>query len=137
MEKIWKHIRHNQSLVIGLMLVTAAVVWAYGCQSRVVSILSPPARVTRPELQLEVDSLLERAKMRFADLDRQDKFKAAFFNMAIEYSKGGTINPIAFAITAGNILGLSAVIDNRRKDVLIKTLKNNEPISKIPATNHN
>lgn len=137
MTKLWTLIRHNQSLVIGISLVTAVAVWAYGCQSKAVSILTPPARVTRQELQLELDSLSDLAAIRFADLDRQDKFKAAFFNMAIEYSKGGTINPIAFAITIGNILGLSAIIDNRRKDVHIKTLKNNELVSKIPPVNNN
>lgn len=125
MQKLWTIIRHNQALVVGMILALAVAIWAYGCQSSVVSILDPPAKVTRPELQLELDSMLELAKIRFAALDRKDKIKDTFFNAAIQYSAEGSINPIAFALTLGNLLGLSAVIDNRRKDVLIKTLKNN------------
>jgi len=131
MDRLWKIIRHNQALVIGMILAIAAALWAYGCQSSVVSILNPTAKVTRQELQLEVDSLIERAKIRFAELDRQDKIKSTVFNTAINYAEHGTINPVAFLITLGNILGLSAVIDNRRKDVLIKTLKKNVPANKV------
>jgi len=123
--EIWKKIRHNQSLFFSTLLVLTVLVWAYGCRSTVVSILTPPLKVSRAELQLEVDAILERAKLRFAELDRQDKIKSTVFDFAINYAEHGAVNPIAVAITLGNILGLGAIIDNRRKDVLIKSLKNN------------
>lgn len=127
MDKLWKIIRHNQSLTFSTLLALIVLVWVYGCQSTAVSILNPPSKVSRAELQIEVDAILERAKLRFADLDRQDKIKSTIFNTAITFAEHGTVNPVAVAITLGNILGLGAIIDNRRKDVLIKTLKSNGP----------
>lgn len=124
MEKIWKFIRHNQAFAISSTLALAVVVWAYGCQSTAQSILNPATSVTREELQLEVDTLLAQVELRFKSLDEQDSFKRSLFGIAINYAESGTINPLAVAITLGNIIGLGAVIDNRRKDVLIKTLKN-------------
>lgn len=132
MEKTWRYIRHNQALVTGSVIALVIAVWAYGCQSSVVSILEAPDRVTRAELQVEVDTFLAKAELRFADLDQQDKIKTTFFNTAIEFAQGGRINPIAFALVIGNLLGLSAVIDNRRKDVRIQTYKNNSQNNHVP-----
>lgn len=123
MDKIWKHIRHNQSLVISLVLCSVVVAWAYGCESTVRSIIQPNLKVTRAELQQEVENLTAQAELRFKSLDRQDAFKSALFDVAIQYANGSTINPVAVAITLGNILGIGAVIDNRRKDVRINSLK--------------
>lgn len=125
MEKLWKLINHNQALAIGFVISLAVAFWAYGCQSSVVSILESPARVTRAELQAEVDAFLAKAKIRFSSLDQQDNVKSTVFNTAIQFAQGGKINPVAFAIVIGNLLGLSAVIDNRRKDGVIKGLQNN------------
>lgn len=125
MSKLWQKIRHNQGLVISGVLALVAVAWAYGCQVSVRSILHPEQRLTRPELAAEVEAFAAQARLRFANLDRQEELKQAVFNMAIQYAKGGRLNPVAIAITLSSILGLGAVIDNRRKDVCIKTLKNN------------
>lgn len=123
MKSIWRILRHNQSLVIGLILCTVVVAWAFGCESTVRSILLPSQKVNRPELQQEVESLIAQAELRFNSLDQQDAFKNALFEMAIQYSNGSNVNPVAVAVTLGNILGIGAIIDNRRKDILIKTLK--------------
>lgn len=123
MISIWKVIRHNQSLAIGIVIALAVALWAYGCQSSVVSIVNPPTKLTRPGLVAEVEAFEVQARLRFAALDMQDKLKSTLFNTAIEFAAGGKINPIAFAVTIGNLIGLSAIIDNRRKDVRIKSLK--------------
>jgi hypothetical protein len=35
-------------------------------------------------------------------------------------AEGGTINPIGVATTALGLLGVGAIVDNRRKDTVIK-----------------
>lgn len=121
--KIWTFIRHNPGIVIGVILAIATLVWSYGCQSKVVSITNTPILVTRAELELEVDHFLKTAEIRFIELDRQDEFKQTFFAMAIEFMQGGKINPIAVALTIGNLLGIGAIADNIKKRTYIATMK--------------
>lgn len=123
MTKIWAFIRHNSGIVIGSILAIGILAWSYGCQSKVVSITNTPVLVTRAELELEVDHFLKTAEIRFIELNLQDEFKQTFFAMAIEFMQSGKINPIAIALTIGNLLGLGAVVDNVRKRTLINTLK--------------
>lgn len=123
MRKIWAFIRHNSGIVIGSILTVCVLVWTYGCESQVTSILYAPNLVNRGQLQIEVDTFIAKAELRFLDLDKQDLVKNTLFNTAIDFMQGGNINPAAVAIVIGNILGLGAVIDNVRKRTLINTLK--------------
>lgn len=123
MSKLWQKLRHNQGIVISGILALAVVAWAYGCQPSVRSIQEPDRRLTRDEFQSEVDSFVAQAASKFERLEQQEQLRQTLFNLAIEYAKGGSVNPVAVAITLGNIIGLGAVIDNRRKDVKIKSDK--------------
>lgn len=123
LEKIWTFVRHYQATSVSALLVIAVLIYAYGCQSKVTSIINAPNLVNRGELQIEVDIFIAQAELKFADLNMQDQVKSYLFNTAIDFAQGGKINPLAVAIVLGNILGLCAVIDNRRKDGIITTLK--------------
>lgn len=123
MKNLWSFIRHNSGIVIGGILTCLVLIWTFGCESQVASITNPSMLVTRAELDLEVDHFLQTAEIRYTDLDRQDEFKRTFFAMAINFMQGGQINPIAVALTIGNLLGIGAVIDNVRKRTYINTLK--------------
>ncbi|MBA7607827.1 hypothetical protein ES703_14996 [subsurface metagenome] len=125
MKTIWTFIRHNRGLVICISLSILLMIWLYGCHSQVKSIVNPRLSVTRPELDAEVANFLNVAELRYADLDRQDAFKRILFENAITYAQGGTVNPFAVLITLGGILGIGLAVDNRGKDVRIKTLKKN------------
>lgn len=123
MTKLWAFIRHNSGTVISTILIAAILIWIYGCQSKVVSIHNPPALVTRAMLEVEVDHFLKQAEVRFSELDQMDEFKRTIFAMALDFMSEGKVNPLAIAITLGNILGVGAIIDNVRKTTHIKTLK--------------
>jgi len=117
-------IRHNFFLFTSLLMVSASLLWIYGCESKTKSLKYPGVRVNRAELMLELENVISESRIRISDLDKQDEFKEVMFNIAITAAESGTINPVSVALTLGSILGLGAVIDNRRKDVIIKTLKN-------------
>jgi len=125
MKSIYAWFRHNRGIVISCVLASGILFWVYACQSRVRSIVKPDIIVTRHELNAEVEHFLRQAELKFQDLDRQDEFKKLLFETAINFAEGKTVSPIAVLITLGNILGIGAIIDNQRKDVHIKTLKNN------------
>jgi len=131
--KTW--IRHNQGVSIGIAICILLLVWFCGCETRTQSLIEKNRRVTLPELKTEYNSELrrleaellsleEKTALRQIDIQRQEAFREALFNHAITIASGGTISPIGIATTLGSILGIGAVIDNRRKDVHIKTLKN-------------
>lgn len=126
MRTLWKILRHNQAFAISMMMCVTAVLWVYGCSSTVVSIVNPPDRLTRQELQDEVNAFLAKAKTRFEYLNQQDNLKSTIFNASIEFLQGNAVNPVAVAVVLGNILSIGAVVDNRRKDAIIKTLKSKE-----------
>jgi len=123
MLKIWSFIRHNSGVVIGFSLLPFVLIYAYSCQSQVVSLVNTNRRITRPELIAEVDYFLAQAEARFEDLDRQDLVKGTIFNSLLELTQGGTVNPAGVALVIGNLLGLGAVLDNVRKRTHINTLK--------------
>lgn len=129
MKEIWKFVRHNQGMFIGVILSITVLVWTYGCESQVTSILYAPDLVNRGQLQIEVDTFVAQAELKFADLNRQDEIKSTLFETAITFAEGGSVNPAAVAIVIGNILGLGAVMDNLRKRTLINTLKKNAAAS--------
>ncbi|GAH89668.1 unnamed protein product, partial [marine sediment metagenome] len=54
---------------------------------------------------------------------QQDEFKRTLFAWAMEFMSTGKINPLAIALTLGNILGAGAIVDNVRKRTHINTLK--------------
>lgn len=132
MKKLWAFIRHNQGMFIGAGIAIAVLIWTYGCQSHVTSIVNPTIHVTRAELELEVENYLALAELKFADLNRQDRIKKTVFNVAIDFMQGGKVNPAAVALVLGNILGLGAIIDNARKRTHINTLKSNAAASPTP-----
>lgn len=123
MKEIWDFVRHNSGIVIGSVLCTLCLIWVYGCPSKVTSVVLSPLKVTRPELELEVENFLALAEIRFKDLDQQDEFKRTFFAMGMLLLEGGSLNPAGIALILGNLLGLGAVVDNVRKRTYINTMK--------------
>lgn len=123
MTKLYTFFRHNSGICIGFVLLPLILIYAYSCQSTVVSLVNSDIRITRQQLVLEVDTFLAAAALKFTDLDRQDLVKGTIFNSVLELAQGGTINPAGIALVIGNILGLGAVIDNVRKRTHINTLK--------------
>jgi len=104
-------------------MIPFVLIFAYSCQSVVVSSLQTGEKVTRAELVSEVDFFLTQAELKFADLDRQDLVKETIFNSLVEVAQGGQVNPLGVLLMAGNLLGLGAVVDNVRKRTHINTLK--------------
>ena len=109
------------------MLLTAALsFWSLSCNSKVCSLTKPDTLVTRPELQLEIDSLIKLAEIRMTELDNQDAIKTQLLNFAALTTQTGTLNYTGLIPIAASILGLGAVADNARRRLKEKTA-NTEP----------
>lgn len=135
MSTITKWIRHNQGMFVSLIIVSVLLYWTFGCESSVTSLLAPEKMVSREELVLEIeqetrrlegelDTLLKRAALKMAELDRADEIKKKLFEFAALTAQSGTVNPAGVLTLAGSVLGFGVLVDNRIKDKVIK----NRPI---------
>lgn len=120
MKKLAELFRHYQGTSIAIIIVIASLYWIYGCESKVMSITNAPAKVTRPELKIEIDAFLATAEIRYAELDKQDEFKEKIVEFGMVVVEGGTLNPAGVAVGLLGVLGIGAVVDNRIKDKVIK-----------------
>lgn len=122
---ILKGIRHNQFLALAVVVVIALGVYLVGCESTTTSPISGK-KVTRPILISEVETKVVEIEAAYDDLNKQDIFKQKLFEIGLAAAQGGTVDPIGAGVTLLGVLGIGAVADNRKKDAIIKTLKNNQ-----------
>lgn len=131
MQAITKWIRHNQGVFVALLVSVVLLGWAFGCESKVASLMESTKKVSAGELQLELhaetvrleaelDQLIKRAELRQEELARQDAIKQKLFEFAAITAEAGTFNPAGLIALTGSILGFGAIIDNRIKDKVIK-----------------
>jgi len=119
---IWTEVKENIGLMIAMFIIPATIVFFYGCDSKVPSILYPEKPLTHEELIAEVTFFLDQAKFKFAELEDKERIKSLLLEQAFTIAKTGTINPVALLTTFGSILGIGAMADNVRKR---KTLRDN------------
>ena len=131
MRAIKKIISKNQGCFAALVIIIGILIWGFGCQSQVTSLTEPSIKVTRAELDIEIDGevlrlereleiLMRQAALKVLDLDRQDAIKQKLFDFAALTVANNAINPAGAVALAFSIFGIGAVIDNRIKDKVIK-----------------
>ena len=138
---MWSILSKNQGLITAAVITLGLLVWSYGCESKVQSLVGKQ-QVTRSQLTLELneqakaletqlDNLNKQAAERFEQLDNKDTIKAKVFDAVSIATTTGGFNTTGLLTLAGSILGLGAVVDNRIKDKVIK----NRPLPTVtPAT---
>lgn len=106
--------RFNLSQIISFVIAALVIVWLYGCESKVPSLVQPERTVTRAGLQAELNNFLALAEIRFARLDKKDELRNIVIQQALIIAEAGTINPLGLITTALSIFGTGALIDNVR-----------------------
>jgi len=123
MSKIFGFVLNGERYqAIAIFFIVTFAVLFLSCESTVNSIVEPSHKVTRQELQNEVDFYLAQAKIRFEKLDKAEEFKKAILDNAIIYTQSGTINPVGLLTTFAGIFGIGAAVDNVRKRKLLKNI---------------
>jgi len=109
----------NWQKSLALTILTALLLWGWGCPSRVESLNTPNKKITRPELQIELDSIIATATYRLAELDKQDQMRDVIFNNAFAMAEQGTLNPIGIMTLLAGLYGLT-----RGTSDIVKRIKN-------------
>lgn len=123
LEKTWTWIRHNPFFAVALVLLTLFLFWLFGCESTAPSPIDPTRDVTRPQLQIEINSFLSRVEIAAEQLDKKDKLRQLFLEGAANLLQNGSVNYFSVLLSALSIMGLGATLDNKRKDGVIKDSK--------------
>lgn len=94
-------------MTVALMLLTGFLFWGFACPARTPSLLVEGKKVTRPELQIELDSIIQTAEYRMADLDRQEQIRDFVFKNALIMIETGTVNPIGIITLLAGLYGIA------------------------------
>jgi len=97
----------NWPKAIAILVMTAILFWGYGCPAKTESLTTQGKKVTRPELQVELDSIIATAEFRLADLDRQDQVRDIIFKNAMVMVEGGTLNPLGIITMLAGLYGVT------------------------------
>lgn len=101
-------------IVISIIGVVLLLWFAFGCQPTTQSLINPERKVTRQELNWEVETLLAKSKIRIAELDHQEELRNLIFQQTLVIAESGTINPLGIVTSILAIIGLGATADDIR-----------------------
>lgn len=112
---IW--IKKHARLIITVLTCILFAFYAYGCEPKVTSLTDKTMTVNRQELQLELNQIIETAKLRLASLDQQDQFRAIVLQNALILVQGQPLNPLGILSGIAAIYGIMAGSSNITKVV--------------------
>jgi len=112
----------NWPKTIAIIALTGFLFWGYGCPARVPSLVDPVKKITRPELQIELDSIIATAEFRLAELDKQEAIRDIIFKNALLMIEGGSLNPVGIMTLFAGLYGLT-----RGGSDIVKKVKNKPP----------
>lgn len=106
---------------VAVVICCFLLLWTFSCESRVRSLTDADQKITRSELDSELDFLISQAEIRYAELNKQDAIKKTVYDSAMLWAQSGSINPLGIITSLAAILGIGAAVDNVRKRKVIRT----------------
>lgn len=114
--------RHFTVLVTALVTI-GLLIYIYGCEPKVWSLNYSNRRVTRSELQLELNQIIGLAELRMLDLDRQERLRAVILQNALILVQGQPFNPVGLITAVAAVYGVSQAGCNVSKVVKVTRKK--------------
>ena len=155
LQSAWKMIEHNRYLAIGIVLMAAVAVGMVGCQPKTMGLLGGTEKVTLPELErgmldaraglakrhaeiqatiesyeADVSALADHGEAAVADLERQIAQRAQIVEIVGglgQKAAQGELTPSGIIGGFAALAGVGALVDNRRKDKIIRDAKTAPP----------
>ena len=112
---MWTEItNHNRYKTIAIIACTILLLVCYSCSIKCNSVLHPGTKITREELQMEVDEFYAKANFEANSIARQEEIRAWLFNQALNVASTGTFSWLQMLTGFGALVGVGAVADNVR-----------------------
>ncbi|GAH68726.1 unnamed protein product [marine sediment metagenome] len=113
--------KHTTILVTTLTCI-AFMLYCYGCEPKVRSLIDRDQLINRQELQLELDQFIGMAQLRMADLDKQDNLRAIILQNALILVQGQPFNPLGILTAIASVYGITQAGKNVTN--VVKTVRN-------------
>jgi len=97
----------NWPKTVAIFVLVGILFWGYSCQPETRSLIHPDRKVTRPELQIELDTIAATAEIRMADLDKQEAIRDLIFQNALLVVETGTMNPAGLVTLLAGLYGIT------------------------------
>jgi len=114
---MWNWITKHKPVLVTVLVTVCFALYCYGCESKTESLNSTKKQVTRQELQIELESIINLSQIRFADLDRQDELKTMILQNALVIVQGQPFNPLGILTGIATLYGVSQAGSNITKTV--------------------
>lgn len=115
MNKILSWLNDQHWYLVAIVIIAGSILWTYGCESQVRSLLDPNQQINRAELQNELDYIIGQARIKAQDLDRQDEIKQSLLDAANVIATTGTINPSGLINLAACIGAIAFGLNRNQK----------------------
>ena len=117
---LWELVKKNHRGIITIVVSVLVVVYFQACQTTTQSLTDSTKRVSRAELQLELDTLIKKAEIGVADLDRQDAIKELILQNALMLASGGSLNIVGVLSGIAALYGVASA-----GSTVVSTVKKN------------
>lgn len=102
-------IKKHWVLIVTISITMVIVIYLYGCEPKVKSLNATRLMVTRAELQLELEHIINTANLRMIDLDKQDRLRSLIVQNALVLVQGQPLNPLGLITAMAAVYGLGSV----------------------------
>jgi len=101
-------IKNHIKGLITFAITAGLIIFIWGCPSTTTSLLHNDRKVTRPELQLELENITALARLRITDLNQQDELKSLLVQNALIIFDGQPLNPLGLLTGVAAIYGIAS-----------------------------
>lgn len=104
---MWNWIKSKSDIILVIVVTVLFGLFVYSCEPKEPSLLNRGVKITRAELQLELDQLLALADLRMAGFAKQERIRAIILQNALILVQGQPFNPIGILTGIASIYGIT------------------------------
>jgi len=119
MNKEW--LKTNWLKIVSTIIGLTLVLYFFGCPPQTQSLIDPTKKVTAPELQIEIDTLVSKYELRRLNLEQQDQLRQLILNNALVMVQQGQVNPLGILTALFAFYGVGSAA-NTTKNVIKKKI---------------
>lgn len=116
-------LKNNWPKISAFLFAVLLLLWAAGCPATVSSPLNSNNQLTRAELQIELDMLLNTYQHKLSTLDQEERLRKLILQNALVIARAGSVEPLSILTTLLGFYGAGSIAASTGKAVKKKLKK--------------